>query len=247
MINFDYALLRLEAPIDITDLGFESIQLITDESNDDEPVMATTMGWGTTSYGGPSSNVLLEVDVPIDDDCGYNGGITDNMVCAGDSNGGEDACQGDSGGPLIMTNEDGEYELIGIVSWGYGCAEPNYPGVYSRIYPELDWFFQYIGEPIFYGDFDYDGELTEIDVEILIAFVTGESPVSPEQEEIGDMNQDGVLNVFDVIVLVREMLGCSLCRAVIWLDDIFPDFNVRSILTNLNRDIKCKDVRRIER
>ncbi len=38
----------------------------------------------------------------------------------GDNNGGEDSCQGDSGGPLIMTNSDGEYELIGIVSWGYG-------------------------------------------------------------------------------------------------------------------------------
>ena len=245
MINFDYALLRLEAPIDITDLGFEPIQLITDESHDDEPVMATTMGWGTTSYGGPSSNVLLEVDVPIDDDCGYNGGITDNMVCAGDSNGGEDACQGDSGGPLIMTNEDGEYELIGIVSWGYGCAEPNYPGVYSRIYPELDWFFQYIGEPMLYGDFDGDGELTEIDVEILIAFVTGQSPVSPAQEEIGDINQDGVLNVFDVIELVKVMLDCDICKAVMWLDNTFSDFNVRSILLDLGLIIKCKDIRRI--
>ena len=247
MINFDYALLRLEAPIDITDLGFEPIQLITDESHDYEPVMATTMGWGTTSYGGPSSNVLLEVDVPIDDDCGYNGGITDNMVCAGDSNGGEDACQGDSGGPLIMINDDSEYELIGIVSWGYGCAEPNYPGVYSRIYPELDWFFQYIGEPMLYGDFDLDGELTEVDVEILIAFITGLSPVSPAQEEIGDMNQDGVLDVFDVIELVKVMLDCDMCKAIFWLDDTFPDFNVRSILLDLGLVIKCKDIRRIIR
>ena len=244
MINFDYALLRLEAPVDITELGFEPIQLITDESNDDEPIMGTTMGWGTTSYGGPSSNVLLEVDVPIDDDCGYNGGITDNMVCAGDSNGGEDACQGDSGGPLIMTNTAGEFELIGIVSWGYGCAEPNYPGVYSRIYPERDWFFQYIGEPMYYGDFDYDGELTEVDVEILIAFVTGLSPVSPEQQEIGDMNQDGVLNVFDVIELVKVMLDCDICKAVMWLDDTFAEFEVRDRIHELGLAIKCGDIRR---
>ena len=80
------------------------------------------MGWGATSSGGSSSSVLLEVDVPIDDSSGSysNSDITNNMICAGDNNGGEDSCQGDSGGPLIMTNDDGEYDLIGIVSWGYG-------------------------------------------------------------------------------------------------------------------------------
>ena len=117
-LNNDYALLRLSSPI--TD--FEPIQLCTDTAHDEEPVMSTTMGWGATSSGGSSSSVLLEVDVPIDDSCGSysNSDITNNMICAGDSNGGEDSCQGDSGGPLIMTNDDGEYELIGIVSWGYG-------------------------------------------------------------------------------------------------------------------------------
>ena len=240
-LNNDYALIHLTQPS-----SFEPIQLVTSDSHDNEPVMSTTMGWGATSSGGGSSNVLLEVDVPIDESCGnIRNQVTSNMVCAGDSNGGEDACQGDSGGPLIMTNEDGEYELIGIVSWGYGCAEPNYPGVYSRIYPELDWFFQYIGEPMLYGDFDGDGELTEIDVEILIAFVTGLSPVSPAQEEIGDMNQDGVLNVFDVIELVKVMLDCDMCKAVMWLDNTFSDFNVRSILLDLGLIIKCKDIRRI--
>ena len=117
-LNNDYALLRLDEPI--TD--FEPIQLCTDDSHDEEPVMSTVMGWGATSSGGNSSNFLLEVDVPIDDSCGNysNSDITNNMICAGDFNGGEDSCQGDSGGPLIMTNSDGEYELIGIVSWGYG-------------------------------------------------------------------------------------------------------------------------------
>ena len=117
-LNNDYALLRLSSPI--TD--FEPIQLCTDTAHDEEPVMSTTMGWGATSSGGSSSSVLREVDVPIDDSCGSysNSDITNNMICAGDSNGGEDSCQGDSGGPLIMTNSDGDYELIGIVSWGYG-------------------------------------------------------------------------------------------------------------------------------
>ena len=116
-LDNDYALIHLTQPS-----SFEPIQLVTDDSHDVEPVMSTTMGWGATSSGGGSSQVLLEVDVPIDNDCGNysNWEITNNMVCAGDSNGGEDSCQGDSGGPLIMTNGDGEYELIGIVSWGYG-------------------------------------------------------------------------------------------------------------------------------
>ena len=116
-LNNDYALLHLSSPV----TNFEPIQSITENQNDDEPVMATTMGWGATSSGGWASSILLEVDVPIDESCGNIGNqVTSNMVCAGDSNGGEDSCQGDSGGPLIMTNDGGEYELIGIVSWGYG-------------------------------------------------------------------------------------------------------------------------------
>ena len=84
-LNNDYALLRLSSPI--TD--FEPIQLCTDTSHDEEPVMSTTMGWGATSSGGSSSAYLLEVDVPIDDGCGSysNSEITNNMICAGYPNG----------------------------------------------------------------------------------------------------------------------------------------------------------------
>ncbi|GAB0094472.1 hypothetical protein DMENIID0001_097780 [Sergentomyia squamirostris] len=60
--------------------------------------------------------------------------ITDTMICAGFDQGGKDACQGDSGGPLVHGDV-----LVGVVSWGKGCAEPGYPGVYSRVASVRDW------------------------------------------------------------------------------------------------------------
>ena len=236
-LNNDYALLHLSQPI--TD--FEPIKLCTDTDHDEEPVMSTVMGWGATSSGGGSSNTLLEVDVPIDDSCGSysNSSITNNMVCAGDGNGGEDSCQGDSGGPLIMTNSDGEYELIGIVSWGYGCAEAQYPGVYSKIHSRLDWFFSYIGEPEtefipdLYGDVNFDGQLNVTDIVLLVNFVLG-GLLTEEELITADINQDGTLNILDVIQVVSEILGTTFGQSVIWLEQNYPELQVRDRLSKLN-------------
>ena len=238
-LNNDYALLRLSSPI--TD--FEPIKLVTSDSHDDEPVMSTTMGWGATSSGGSSSNVLLEVDVPIDDSCGNysNSDITNNMVCAGYNNGGYDSCQGDSGGPLIMTNSDGEYELIGIVSWGYGCAESGYPGVYSRIFPRLSWFFQYIGEPEtefipdLYGDVNFDGTLNVLDIVVVVNFILGSEEPSEEQFITSDINQDGIVNILDVILVVNEVLGTTFIQSIQWLEKNFPELKVKERLSNINK------------
>ena len=239
-LNNDYALLRLSSPI--TD--FEPIQLCTDTAHDEEPVMSTTMGWGATQSGGSSSNILLEVDVPIDDSCGNysNSDITNNMVCAGYNSGGYDSCQGDSGGPLIMTNDDGEYELIGIVSWGYGCAEPNYPGVYSKIHSRLNWFFQYIGEPEeedfvvdLYGDVNFDGTLDITDIILLVNFVLGQT-ITEEELLTADMNQDGIINILDVISLVGEILGTTFSQSVNWLEENFPQLNTKERLSKLNKE-----------
>jgi trypsin len=94
----------------------------------------TPIGFGTTSEGGVSSDVLRKVDVNVVNfdtcDAFYGGDIFDEvMLCAGVPNGGRDSCQGDSGGPLF----DASGTQIGITSWGFGCAQAEFPGVYARI------------------------------------------------------------------------------------------------------------------
>lgn len=94
--------------------------------------MATVVGWGRLFENGPKPGKLHAADVPVvsDDECAnaFQAFDAGTMVCAGYDEGGIDACQGDSGGPLLV---DGT--VIGIVSWGDGCAEAGKPGVYTRV------------------------------------------------------------------------------------------------------------------
>jgi trypsin len=93
---------------------------------------STILGWGRTTEGGSTSRYLLAAAVPVvsDADCrhAYADYSPNSMVCAGFSEGGVDTCQGDSGGPMMV---DGK--LVGIASWGDGCARPGRYGVYTRV------------------------------------------------------------------------------------------------------------------
>ncbi|XP_025834022.1 trypsin-1-like [Agrilus planipennis] len=150
-LNFDndIALLRLNDRVPIMDT-IKPICLPTKKDDLYIGTKAIATGWGTLKEDGKPSCVLQEVEVPVisNEACRKNTSytakmISDNMLCAGYPGvGGRDSCQGDSGGPLIAQRADKKYELIGVVSWGNGCARPSYPGVYTRVTKYLDWILQ---------------------------------------------------------------------------------------------------------
>lgn len=112
-----------------------------------QPVSGASLmvsGWGSLKEGGRGSDELMGVGVPVvpNDVCNaadaYAGSITDVMLCAGFREGGLDSCQGDSGGPAAGMI-DGTPKLVGIVSWGEGCARKLRYGVYSRVSLFVPW------------------------------------------------------------------------------------------------------------
>jgi len=131
-VDNDIALWQLATPIATS----STIAYATLPAQGSDPAAGTVLtvsGWGLTTEGGstlPSS--LRYVSVPVVDratcqtDYGTSA-VTGNMFCAAAS--GKDSCNGDSGGPIV----DGSGVLQGTVSWGQGCAEAGYPGVYERI------------------------------------------------------------------------------------------------------------------
>ncbi|MDA3629676.1 serine protease [Saccharopolyspora oryzae] len=126
--GFDVSVLTLEAPVQEA-----PIELATaDDAGYAPDSQATILGWGNTTEGGQQADHLQKAVAPVtsDDTCkgAYAEYSPDSMVCAGLPEGGVDACQGDSGGPLVVDNK-----LIGVTSWGEGCARPGKPGIYARV------------------------------------------------------------------------------------------------------------------
>jgi secreted trypsin-like serine protease len=128
----DWALIKLAQPFDLPTL---KIADTTDYNNGD----FTIAGWGADSEGGQQQRYLLTATVPFVDDqtceSAYGSDLTpSDEICAGYvDEGGVDTCQGDSGGPMFRQDDAGEWVEVGIVSWGQGCAEPGYPGVYTEV------------------------------------------------------------------------------------------------------------------
>jgi secreted trypsin-like serine protease len=146
----DIALIKLANPLDLSGAEKAPISLPFTQQASSWPAAgdpATVSGWGntsTTSAAYPTDLMATVVDVltdPSETQCGSyltTAYLPDQMLCAAQISLGKDSCQGDSGGPLAV-EVSGTWTLAGIVSWGYGCADPSYPGVYTRVTSYLNW------------------------------------------------------------------------------------------------------------
>ncbi|GAB0089514.1 hypothetical protein DMENIID0001_040680 [Sergentomyia squamirostris] len=151
ILNYDYdvAILKLKSFLPSDDARIKYIRLPNEGFviPDNETILVS--GWGVLWENGPKPSQLEAVDVDqiSNDICQekydeINKKITERMMCAGDlGQGGKDACQGDSGGPAIYN-----FTLVGVVSWGEGCGEADYPGVYAKVAnPDiLNWIDNYV-------------------------------------------------------------------------------------------------------
>jgi secreted trypsin-like serine protease len=140
----DIALLELESAVD----EIEPVRFA-----DRSEAFATIAGWGVLNYTVRALSVRLrEATVPIQpySVCTAPGAYSAEQIsrktniCAGYTAGGTDTCQGDSGGPLLVNNKT---SLIGVVSWGWKCAEPKKYGVYTNVLEYKPWIDKYTGKP----------------------------------------------------------------------------------------------------
>ncbi|NXW95622.1 ACRO protein, partial [Alopecoenas beccarii] len=148
----DIALLELDQPVQCND--YIQLACVADPTvRVSELTACYVSGWGSTSARNAiASDVLQEAQVHLIDlqVCNstwwYRGAIHSHNVCAGYPQGGIDTCQGDSGGPLVCKDNYAEYFwLVGVTSWGEGCARPFQPGVYTSTQHFYNWILVQAG------------------------------------------------------------------------------------------------------
>ncbi|XP_061871961.1 acrosin-like [Colius striatus] len=143
----DIALLELDEPVQCSDY----VQLACVTHFSDVVVSQLTdcrvAGWGYTAEGSAeTSDVLQEAKVRLinvklcNSSEWYGGAVRSYNLCAGYPRGGIDTCQGDSGGPLVCRAPHANFFwLVGLTSWGKGCARPKQPGVYTSTQHFFNW------------------------------------------------------------------------------------------------------------
>uniref|UniRef100_A0A8C8SHK2 Acrosin n=1 Tax=Pelusios castaneus TaxID=367368 RepID=A0A8C8SHK2_9SAUR len=147
----DIAVLELDRPIECNDYAQPAClpDATVEVSNLTHCYIS---GWGVTQETSlETADFLQEAKVHLIDTaiCNssrwYNGAIMSNNLCAGYEQGGIDSCQGDSGGPLMCREERSKlFWVIGVTSWGLGCAKAERPGVYGSTQRFHDWILRQV-------------------------------------------------------------------------------------------------------
>lgn len=137
--QYDFMMFKIQ-PVASSNLG--PIQLNTNTNNPVNDQMLTTIGYGATREGGQWNKQALQtvnLEAMPYEECDSKVKSFDlhdeSMLCAGIDAGGYDSCQGDSGGPLFDANN----VLVGVTSWGDGCAREGVPGVYAKVSTNTKW------------------------------------------------------------------------------------------------------------
>lgn len=184
-INYDFLLVKLNQTVH----GYRPVELNRDmELPRRLGDSLTVLGWGATDVEGTEmSDYLRKVDLEyipndvcessgtwIDDQYySYHGFIEENMLCAWGQE--KDACLGDSGGPLIVEGNDAVADVqVGIVSFGVGCMNPDFPAIYARVSDQLWW------------------------IDAVICGLSADPPPAFRCEEVPDWDNDGVPDVIDL-------------------------------------------------
>nr|6A8O_A Chain A, Plasma kallikrein [Mus musculus]6A8O_B Chain B, Plasma kallikrein [Mus musculus] len=143
--NYDIALIKLQTPLNYTEFQ-KPISLPSKADTNTIYTNCWVTGWGYTKEQGETQNILQKATIPLvpNEECQKKYRdyvINKQMICAGYKEGGTDACKGDSGGPLVCKHS-GRWQLVGITSWGEGCARKDQPGVYTKVSEYMDWILE---------------------------------------------------------------------------------------------------------
>ncbi|XP_021025129.1 plasma kallikrein [Mus caroli] len=143
--HHDIALIKLQTPLNYTEFQ-KPICLPSKADANTIYTNCWVTGWGYTKEQGETQNILQKATIPLvpNEECQKKYRdyvINKQMICAGYKEGGTDACKGDSGGPLVCKHS-GRWQLVGITSWGEGCARKDQPGVYTKVSEYMDWILE---------------------------------------------------------------------------------------------------------